>query len=174
MIDDPDDWAADYPVAKRIHGTAMASMIVWGELDGSTAPLANPVYVRPILRPNASVEDRLNASLANERTPSDRLLIDLVHSAVRRMYEGEADDEPSAPTVKVINLSVGDQSRSFGGDLLPWARLLDWLAFRYRVLFIVSSGNRPDDSVLDIPRDGQAAMSQREPSVVSEAGAPHC
>ena len=30
----------------------MASLILYGELDGSRVPLAKPVYARPILRPD--------------------------------------------------------------------------------------------------------------------------
>ncbi|WP_431208163.1 S8 family peptidase [Burkholderia cepacia] len=150
QVEDPDGWAEDYPVNERVHGTAMASLIVWGELDAATPALPNPVYVRPILRPDGT--RRLNGERREERTPSDRLLIDVVHEAVRRMFEGGPDAPPSAPTVKVINLSVGDGTRPFNGSLSPWARLLDWLAHRYKVLFVVSTGNQSDDLVLDVPR----------------------
>ena len=76
-------------------------------------------------------------------------MIDLVHRAVRRMYEGEGDSLPSAPTVKVINLSVGDGHRPFGGgDLSPWARLIDWLSHKHQVLFVVSVGNASDELTL--------------------------
>jgi hypothetical protein len=70
--------------------------------------------------------------------PADRLVVDLVYTAVARMFEGA---EPAAPSVRVIGLSVGDQSQQFDRFISPWARLLDWLAFRYRVLFLVSAGN---------------------------------
>lgn len=148
IIDDPDQWAEAYPAAARVHGTAMASLIAWGELDAEAQALAKPIYVRPILRPDPATHPGV------ECTPDDRLLVDLVHVAVRRMFEGDGPDvPPAAPTVKVINISVGDKHRPFAGELSPWARLLDWLAHKYRVLFIVSSGNRADNLILQLPRD---------------------
>ena len=87
-------------------------------------------------------------------------MIDLVHRAVRRMYEGEGDSLPSAPTVKVINLSVGDGHRPFGGgDLSPWARLIDWLSHKHQVLFVVSVGNASDELTLDAPRESIVHLS---------------
>lgn len=156
VIDDPDDWAVDYPAADRVHGTAMASLIAWGELDGAQVALSNPIYVRPILRPDPA------SSLRDERTPDDRLLIDVVHEAVCRMFEGAPGVPPAAPTVRVINLSVGDEYRPFTADLSPWARLLDWLAHKYKVLFIVSSGNQADNLVLTVPRETLSGMTQEQ------------
>ena len=41
----------------------------------------------------------------------------------------------------MVNLSLGDARRPFGGPISPWARLLDYLADRYGILFLVSAGN---------------------------------
>jgi len=79
--------------------------------------------------------------LGDEHTPDDVLLIDLMHRAVRRICEGEAGAGAVAPTVRVINISIGDETRPFDRVVSPWARLLDWLSFKYGVLFIVSAGN---------------------------------
>lgn len=147
IIDDPDQWADAYPAADRFHGTAMASLIAWGELDGAGNALSAPIYVRPILRPDP------NSSTREECTPDDRLLVDLVHEAVRRMFEGASGVPAAAPTVRIINLSVGDRFRPFAGELSPWARLLDWLSHKYKVLFIVSSGNCVAELVLNVPRE---------------------
>lgn len=144
VVDDPDSWSDDYPAAERFHGTAMASLITLGDLGSAGAPLTRPLYARPIMRP-AEEDGR-----REERTPDDRLLIDLVHVAVRRMFESEPGRPAAAPDVRVINLSVGDPYRSFTGELSPWARLLDWLQHKYNVLFIVSAGNQMDDLMLDI------------------------
>lgn len=152
-IDDPNQWADAYPAGERVHGTAMASLIAWGELDGAGTALAAPIYVRPILRPDPGSHPRV------ECTPDDRLLVDLVHEAVRRMFDGAPGVPPAAPTVRVINLSVGDRYRPFAGELSPWARLLDWLSYKYKVLFIVSSGNRADDLVLNVARESLQGMT---------------
>jgi hypothetical protein len=157
-VDDPDAWESTYEAKDRIHGTAMASLIAWGELDGPKVPVSRPIYVRPIMRPGPSDTN----SPRTESTPSDVLLIDLVHRAVRRIFEGEGSNPAVAPTVRVVNLSVGDMQRPFDQALSPWARLLDWLSFRYRVLFVVSAGNHSDDLVLDIPRETLSSLSETE------------
>lgn len=157
-VDDPDGWESEYPARDRTHGTAMASLIVYGELDGPKVPLAKPIYARPILRPDPA-DSRVPR---HEATPDNVLLIDLVHRAVKRMFDGEGDVPAAAPTVKVINLSVGDLLKPFDTELSPWARLLDWLSSKYQVLFVVSAGNVPAPLTLPIPRGTFSALSADE------------
>jgi hypothetical protein len=154
IVDDPDNWEPGYPAQDRVHGTAMASLIALGELDGPKIPLRRPIYVRPILRPDPAAF----RSPRIETTPNDVLLIDLVHRSVRRLFEGDGDLPPAAPSVRVINLSVGDAQQPFNRTLSTWARLLDWLSHRYQVLFVVSAGNAPADLILETPRDTLAAQ----------------
>jgi hypothetical protein len=144
IIDDPDDWANDYTAAERRHGTAMASLIVLGDLNTDSNVLTSPVYVRPIMKPLVGVDHPLI-----ECIPGDVLPVDLIHRAVRRLFEQDGDHEAVADTVKIINLSIGDPCRQFDRAMSPLARLLDWLSLKYRVLFIVSAGNCPRD--IDIP-----------------------
>lgn len=140
IIDDPDDYASAYTVADRMHGTAMASLVCRGDLSDDAPPLARPVYVRPIMKPVPWI-----ASPRPEQVPDDVLVVDHIHRAVRRMFEGEGTVEPAAPTVRIINFSVGDPCRQFTQVLSPLARLLDWLSVEYDVLFIISAGNHPKD-----------------------------
>ena len=161
IIDDPNQWAEAYPAGDRVHGTAMASLIAWGELDGAGTALAAPIYTRPILRPDP------NSNPREECTPDDRLLVDLVHEAVRRMFDGAPGVPPAAPTVRVINLSVGDRYRPFAGELSPWARLLDWLSYKYKVLFIVSSGNRADDLILNVAHESLQGLTRESQASAS-------
>lgn len=133
ILDDPDDYAARAPAATRSHGTSMASLIVHGDLQAGEPPLGRPLYVRPVM-----VFDSANNV---ETTPTDRLPLDVVYLAVRRLFESGGGEPASAPGVVVINLSLGDLNRPFSGRISPWARLMDWLAFRYRVLFLISAGN---------------------------------
>lgn len=158
MVDDPDGWESAYTARDRIHGTAMASLILYGELDGSRAPLGTPIYTRPIMRPDPAD----TRTPRQESTPDDVLLIDLVHRAVRRMFDGEGDSPASAPTVKIISLSVGDSLRPFDNELSPWARLLDWLSSKYQVLFIVSAGNMSAELTLAAPRDTLSGMPPQD------------
>ncbi|MDP2858928.1 MAG: S8 family peptidase [Bacillota bacterium] len=134
IIDDPDDWETYYQPGERIHGTAMASLITLGELDGDKSPLQSPLYVRPILRP----DQRDFSPVRYECVPTNQLAVDLVHRAVKRVFE---DLGQAFSSIAVINLSIGLRDRQFDGTLSPLARLLDWLAWKYKVLFVVSAGN---------------------------------
>jgi hypothetical protein len=132
VIDDPDGLEDVYPVARREHGTEMASLIIHGDLNLNEAPLPRRLYVRPVMRPNAR---------GDERTPSDRLLVDVIHQAVRRIKEGDGAQAAVAPRVVVVNLALGDIARPYARIMSPLGRLLDYLSNRYRVLFLVSAGN---------------------------------
>jgi len=65
------------------------------------------------------------------------------------MFEYEGDEPPAAPTVKVINLSIADSNRIFHRIMGPTSKLLDWLSYKYGVLFCVSSGNVTNKIHLD-------------------------
>src|SRR6202040_616487 len=77
----------------------------------------------------------------SECTPADRLLVDVIYRAVRRIKDGDGREDATAPTVVLINISLGDKWRPFARVMSPLGRLLDYLAYRYRVLFLVSAGN---------------------------------
>lgn len=143
VVDDPDDWAPTYPVAARTHGTSMASLIVRGDLHEGGAVLPSPLYVRPILQSQGQ----------SENAPRRRLWLDLIHRAVLRLLVGDGNVGPVAPAVRIINLSVGDIGRPFLHEVSALARLLDWLAWKYGVLFVISAGNQeceiPDEHRAD-------------------------
>ena len=134
-VDDPDNWEQNCRASDRRHGTAMASLILHGDLDAAEPPLRRKLYVRPIMRPVPQ------GWVGGEAVPDDVLVVDLIHRAVRRLFEGEGQEPPAAPTVRVVNLSIGIRDRPFDQALSPLARLLDWLAWKYGVLFVVSAGN---------------------------------
>ena len=137
IVDDPDEREGIYPVQHRRHGTAMASVIIYGDLSAARdEALRRPLYVRPILEAPDRDDDP-------ERYPTTELICDVVHRAIVRMCEGEGDSPPSAPSVKLVNLSIGDPDRHLARRLSPLARLLDYLADRYDLLFVVSAGNHP-------------------------------
>lgn len=158
IVDDPDRWAGDYPAQDRQHGTAMASLIVHGELGAPERPLTRPIYVRPVLKPDLNDWRRPRA----ERVPENILPVDFVHRAVKRLFEGEGGEPPAAPSVRVINFSVGDPAWPFDRFMSPWARLLDWLAWRYKVLFLVSAGNHANSLVYDMPQADFAGLAPEQ------------
>lgn len=138
IVDDPDGWEQGYSADRRRHGTAMASLIVHGDLSASRDPASRRLYARPILRP-----DPHDPQAKKECVPAGTLVPDLIHRAVRRLFEDTSRERAAAPEVSVVNLSIGLRNRLFGHSLSPLARLLDWLAWKYKVLFIVSAGNHP-------------------------------
>jgi hypothetical protein len=157
-IDDPDGYANTYTAFERQHGTSMASIIVHGDLNAPGQPMPRPLYVRPILRPDPQP---WNAN-RDERVPFGVNSIDLTHRAVRRLFEGEGTIPPTAPSVKIINFSIGDVSQQFHSAVSAWGRLLDWLSVKYNVLFCVSVGNQTGSVVLDIPRTAFGGLSAQE------------
>jgi hypothetical protein len=158
IVEDPDTYEQYYQVNDRVHGTAMCSLIAWGDLNDENTPLSTPLYVRPIMRPRPL--DRI------EFVPNDQLLIDTIHRVVKQMFEGDIGNPPSAPSVKVINLSIGDSDRPFINSISPFARLLDWLSYKYQVLFIVSAGNWSRNIYTGIPNDQFQALSQSEKETI--------
>ena len=72
-----------------------------------------------------------------------------------------------APSVRVINLSIGDEARLFERQMSPWARLLDWLSFRYSVLFIVSAGNDMRALSLDTPSHTLEGLTAEQRSALA-------
>ena len=133
-IDDPDGFEERYKkVIQREHGTEMASLIIHGDLSTPGEALDSLLYVRPIMFPKDAE--------GKEELPEDRLIVDLVHRAVKRMFEGDNHAPAAAPEVRIINFSIGDPVRAFHGVRSPLARLLDWVSYKYNVLFIVSAGN---------------------------------
>ena len=157
IIDDPDDYASAYTVADRVHGTAMASLVCRGDLSDDAPPLARPIYVRPIMKPIPWID-----SPRPEQIPGDVLVVDHIHRAVRRMLEGEGTADPAAPTVRIINFSIGDPCRQFTQVLSPLARLLDWLGVKYGVLFIISAGNHPKDIETGMSKDDFNALTSAD------------
>ena len=132
-MDDPDGLEGMSVVAERYHGTAMASLILHGDRNVANETLSRRLYIRPVLYAPGNRRP--------EEPRRDRLLTDVIYRAVRRIKEGDEEGGPTAPEVFLVNLSLGDAGRPFGGPISPWARLLDYLADRYGILFLVSAGN---------------------------------
>lgn len=125
IVDDQFGLEPNTPVADRIHGTAMASLIVHGDLNRVEAKLPRQIHVVPVLG-------------AGDSFPSDRLIVDMIYTAVLAMRDGQG---ATAPGVILVNISLGNRRRPFHGPLSAWSRLLDRLAYRFGILFIVSAGN---------------------------------
>jgi hypothetical protein len=128
VVDDQFDLERNTQVTDRVHGTAIASLIVHGDRNGIEQPLPRRIHVVPVLG-------------EREEFPVDRLIVDVVYTAVVAMRDGPS---ATAPGVLIVNLSLGNPRRPFHGQLSAWARLLDRLSYRFGLLFIVSAGNCTD------------------------------
>lgn len=164
-LDDPDDLQARALVARRVHGTAMASLIIHGDRNTQQRPLSRPLYVRPLL---------VTSDEGPERSEPNRLLVDTLYRAIVRM-KGSEGQPATAPSVFLVNLSLGDPNRPFAGIISPLARLLDFLSHRYSVLFLVSAGNiRTPLQIPDYPNWTQfenADPTDREKAVLKALAA---
>jgi len=158
ILDDPEDFASDYLPREMNHCTAMLSLICHGELDAGGHQISRKVYVRPILRPD--VDSPLTRR--PEQIPKDLFFEDLVEQAVRRMFISISNEPAAAPTVKFINLSVADPYRMFNRIPGPTARLLDWLSYKYKILFFVSAGNITDTIQLGLDPDELSAIADND------------
>lgn len=124
-IDDPTNLEAR-AVGQRLHGTAMASIALHGDLNDPPTPISRRVYFRPVMYAPA---------IGDELFDGDRLVVDVIVEAVIRMRANGGGN------VIIVNVSLGDITKPFTGKISTWARALDYLAFRYGILFLVSAGN---------------------------------
>lgn len=128
--------AEQVPVARRKHGTSMASLIVHGDLGHEPGPIDRPLKVVPVLA--------APQGLSVECTPPNKLPLNLVYRAVKALIEGIDGNEPQGEHVVVINHSICDGEAPFAQRPSYWAKLLDYLSHEYRLLFVVSAGNSND------------------------------
>ncbi len=137
VIEDIHDLVRLSEVDQRFHATAMASLILRGDLEADGAALQDTRLVSvPLLIDGPD----------GARTPTDRLFVDLVHVALMRLIGGE---QALAEDVFVVNFSIGTPDMRFASRISALARLMDWWAARYGVLIVVSAGNIGDR--LEIP-----------------------
>ena len=142
-FDDPFGLANKYQLGERIHGTAMASLVIHGDISNSMRlPIHSQVHHVAVMEPDIQTR---NFGKKEEHFPAGCFVEDRIEQAVRRTLESDGETDALAPTVKIINLSLGDPTRPFLHTPSPWARLLDWLSWKYRVLFCVSVGNYKGD-----------------------------
>ncbi len=121
----------DISVGARVHGTAMASIVVHGDRNQGSTAIGRKLYFRSVMYAPAPDE----FGMAQERFQDDRLIIDLMVEAVITMREEGFDQ------VVIVNISLGDANKQYRGRLSAWARAIDYLSYKYGILFIVSSGN---------------------------------
>lgn len=125
---------AQAPAQTREHGTAMASLIVHGDLQApDTAPLRRPLAVVPVLvAPSPG---------RKETTPAGKMPIGVIYRALKAITSANRRVNPELSKVVVINHSICDVYAPFVRRASPWATLLDYFSHEHNILFVVSAGN---------------------------------
>jgi hypothetical protein len=109
-IDDPADLEAS-AVGTRVHGTAMASLALHGDLNDPPSPINRRLYFRPVMHA---------PEFGDEVFDNERLVVDVIVEAVMRMRANGGE------SVILVNLSLGDRTKPFAGKISTWARALDY------------------------------------------------
>lgn len=129
VIEDLHDLVPLSPVSQRYHATAMASLILRGDLQADGAPLTDTRLISvPVLIDQES----------GAETAGNRLFVDIVHTTLMQLI---GTDDPVAPDIFVVNFSIGVRDGHFAGRISALARLMDWWAATEGLLFVVSAGN---------------------------------
>lgn len=153
---------SDVPVSRRFHGTAMASLILHGDLAAPPDPLQRTLKVVPILA--------APQGLSEECTPQDKLPLAMVYRAVQALKEGSATGAPTGKSIVVVNHSVCDMEAPFAGRPSAWAKLIDYLSHKHQLLFVISAGNIHDAFPLAMYSDceefSQADPIQRQAAIL--------
>ncbi|MEJ5993223.1 S8 family peptidase [Pedobacter sp. Du54] len=113
-------------VAKGGHGTKVAGAVLYGEEIPDSGSHATSIFLA-----NARVLNKDNL-LPKELYPAE-------------LMEFIVDDFDG---VKIFNLSINSQVSARTTHMSSWAATLDRLIFERNLLFIVSAGNIPSDSVV--------------------------
>lgn len=122
------------PAQTREHGTAMASLIIHGDLKApDTKPLNRCLAVLPVLVAH-TVDDR-------ETTPRGKMPIGVIYRALKTITASNQRVNPELRRVVVINHSICDVYAPFVRRASPWATLLDHFSHEHSLLFVVSAGN---------------------------------
>ena len=153
-IEDPHGLAGIAAELTR-HGTAMASLAIHGDLTQPT-PLAGRLASVPVME---GVEQ---GGRGVGQLRHNDIMADVLHIAIRHLFEGDKQHGPAFPDVKVISLSIGDRNRPFLGRMSAAARVLDYLAHQYGVLILVAAGNYAEDIILPLSQDDFDKISLAE------------
>lgn len=153
-VQEVDVAAASVPVARRRHGTSMASLIVHGDLGLPGGAIDRPLKVVPILA--------APQNMTVECTPPGVLPIKMVYRAVTALMEGIDGKSAQGEGVVIINHSICDREAPYARKPTYWAKLLDYLSHEYRLLFVVSAGNCYEPFAVDTYAD-VAAFQNADP-----------
>lgn len=116
----------------RHHGTAMASLILHGDMRKAEAVLGRPLAVIPVLTAGGGT---------SETTPAGKLPIGVIYRALRAIVDAKSNGNEDLSRAVVVNHSICDVMVPFVRRPSPWATMLDYFSHEHQLLFIVSAGN---------------------------------
>lgn len=143
IVIEKDITALDAPVGARFHGTAMASLVLHGDVNASGVPQSRKLAIVPVL---TQVGTR-------EGIPAHLLPVGVIHRAIEALVSGTTDGEVEPGRIVVINHSICNSIVPFSGRPSPWAALLDYYAHAHNMLFVISAGNITSGMLLQSPHD---------------------
>jgi hypothetical protein len=132
IINDPLNFASEYEFNEQSHGTQMASIILHGDYNDNSETSNRFLYVHPIMQPDKDDWRRPRSEIV----PKEYFFEDLLEQALIHIFDIKKFD-----SIKIINLSICDQNRRFSNSMSSTAKVIDFLAFKYNVLFCISAGN---------------------------------
>lgn len=143
-----------YPSSDRLHGTAIASLILHGDIRTSSS-INQRIVLVPINKVNHSYD------LPIEEIPDDKITVGYIYNQLIEHLKGFNQDWRESG-ILVINFSQGLPERNFVSAHSPLARLLDWISYRANVLFIISAGNRdiPDIYINNSTEFNESSVNQ--------------
>lgn len=156
----------DVPAAVRNHGTAMASLIVHGDLQSTDGALTRPVALFPVLSSSGNPGNQ-------ETTPKGKLPIGVIYRALKELVSNRA--KPEFAGVTVVNHSICDTYAPYVRRPSPWATLLDYFSHHHQLLFLISAGNItesfPVDLFANLNEFNDASPAEREAALLNAINA---
>lgn len=131
--------SSQVPRSARIHGTGMASSIIYGDLHStSMESLERPLLLAPLFTAAEDVEGDLVEAMPHRRLPV---------SATKEIIDAVLASEFGS-SIRIVVLAAGHMAQPYRQRMSPWARLLDYYSAKYGLCFIVSAGNRLDSELV--------------------------
>ncbi|MFW5658911.1 MAG: hypothetical protein ACOCZ8_02900, partial [Bacteroidota bacterium] len=132
---DPEGVLKNYPTGAAQLGTPLASLLLHGNLDEGAEQLPTRLMVRPMM---VAKDDDWTSDVVEECLPRKGTVVGQVAAALDDLlHHHRADLEQCA----AILISLSAPEERFDGEVTPLARLLDWYAHTYGLLFVVSAGD---------------------------------
>ena len=136
---DPEAVMRNYPTGAAQLGTPLASLMLHGNLDEGAEQLPTNVLVRPMMEAKA---DDWTSDVTEECLPRKGTVVGQVAAAMEDLLQHHRAELERCAAILV---SLNAPEERFDGEVTPLARLLDYYAHTYGLLFVVAAGdlNRP-------------------------------